>query len=480
MANITGTNGKDTLTGTAENDAIAGLGGNDRIIASNGNDVIDGGTGNDLLDYSSFGADIGFYLTGTANISKSINTTVPINRDEIVNIETIVANPDRRNVLYGVSATFDDDPFPLFFPKILTTMDVDLSTNRLTYSIEAGANQTITLKNFNNVFAGSGNDRIKGNDLDNNIYGGLGNDMIIGSKGNDTINGGGDRAPSQPRPENNTVDYSNLGRTTKIILAGDYSLSGSREMKIDKSDFGVDTVKVGTERIIGANDRDNTIDTSGLLVDRQLNINLANNFLKVTVPGSRFSPTITDTYEVINFVNVVGSKYNDTIIGSNKKGKLTGGAGNDTITGGSKNDRITGSDRTARGVGEVDTLTGGGGRDKFILGDKGGAYYVGTGNNDYALITDFDLFKDSISIGSLKDYSFAIEATNTINLYSGKDVNTRDLIAKIQITGGISSIASNSRSVMGYDSNLNALIGKIDILAGPESVGESLLEMQDS
>jgi hypothetical protein len=148
---------------------------------------------------------------------------------------------------------------------------------------------------------------------------------------------------------------------------------------------------------------------------------------------------------------------------------LTGGGGSDSITGGSKNDRLTGTDSTARGVGEVDTLTGGGGRDRFILGDKNGAYYVGNGSNDYATITDFNLFQDSIDLGSLKNYSFALEGTNTIDLFSGKDVNTRDLVAKIQIAGGISSVASNSRSIAGASPNLDSIISKIDVLSGTAS-----------
>ena len=150
--------------------------------------------------------------------------------------------------------------------------------------------------------------------------------------------------------------------------------------------------------------------------------------------------------EVVNFVNAIGTKGDDKIVGANKNSELTGGGGNDTITGGNKKDILTGTDSTARGVGEVDILTGGGGRDKFILGDTNGAYYVGKGNDDYATITDFNLFQDSISIGSLKDYSFAAGGNNTINLYSGKDVQTRDLVAKIQLAGGISTVNSNARS----------------------------------
>jgi hypothetical protein len=100
-----------------------------------------------------------------------------------------------------------------------------------------------------------------------------------------------------------------------------------------------------------------------------------------------------------------------------------------------------------------------------VLGDKNGAYYVGKGANDYALITDFDLTQDSISIGSLKNYSFALEGKDTIDLYSSKDINTRDLIAKIQIAGGISTVSSNAKSALSPDASLNAFVGKLNIIS---------------
>lgn len=175
---------------------------------------------------------------------------------------------------------------------------------------------------------------------------------------------------------------------------------------------------------------------------------------------------VAQQIEAINFVNVIGSDNNDTIVGANKNGILTGGRGNDNITGGNKSDTITGSDITARDVGEVDTLTGGGGRDKFVLGDSNGAYYVGKGKDDYALITDFNLFKDSIDLGGFKDYSFGSGANNSIELYSGKDVNTRDLIAKIQVGNSGSSLRKSSSG------GIDGISSQINILSGASSIAE--------
>ncbi|NJK60378.1 MAG: hypothetical protein HC918_09240 [Oscillatoriales cyanobacterium SM2_1_8] len=50
------------------------------------------------------------------------------------------------------------------------------------------------------------------------------------------------------------------------------------------------------------------------------------------------------------------------------------------------------------GRGEIDTLTGGAGSDVFVLGDSRRAFYLGTGAQDYALITDFNPATDFLQV----------------------------------------------------------------------------------
>jgi hypothetical protein len=309
------------------------------------------------------------------------------------------------------------------------------------------------------VIGTNGKDILRGTDGDDKIFGLTGDDIVIGSKGNDILYGFFPPMPKGPAigsEEKNIVDYSNIGRPVKLILSEFFTLN------VDKSGFGLDSI-VDFSQIIAPINGQNQIDGRSISSARGLNINLGNNY---ALGGTVSLFGIGVGIEIKNFVDAIGTKNNDTIVGANKKGKLTGGGGNDTINGGNKNDILTGSDSTARGVGEVDTLTGGGGRDKFVLGDANGAYYVGKGKDDYATITDFNIFQDSISLGGFKNYSFASGDNNTIELYSGKDVNTRDLIAKIQLTGGISPRSTNSRSVMGADASLNAITSKLDIVSG--------------
>ncbi len=84
---------------------------------------------------------------------------------------------------------------------------------------------------------------------------------------------------------------------------------------------------------------------------------------------------------------------NDRLIGGSGNDKLFGEEGNDRLLGGSGKDVLQGSSKNKRN--EKDILTGGGSGDRFVLGNKNGAFYndnrVGTmGLKDYALITDFD------------------------------------------------------------------------------------------
>jgi Ca2+-binding RTX toxin-like protein len=444
MAPITGTNTANVLYGTSGDDELLGLGGNDRLVASVGNDILNGGTGTDIADYRNLDENI--TLTPRGVLDKSGG-----GQDKLVEIETIWGNTNRVNTIDASSANGTG-----------AGIDVDLSKDMLRVFIPSLGYRDVTVKNFSNIIGTDRSSRFVGNYRNNNITGGSSNDYIVGSRGNDTLDGGGGF---------NTLDYSGLGRAVKILPRG----------KIEKSGFGTDTVN-NFSKIIGATNQTNTIDASSdTASDASLNVNLANNSLGINnVPfvGSQ-------QFEVVNFVNVIGSKNDDTIVGGNVASKLVGGGGSDTISGGNQNDSITGTNRTARGVGEVDNLSGGGGSNKFILGDSRGAYYLGNGANDFAMINDFNLFTDSLDLGRLRDYSFNVEASGIVDLFSGSDVNTRDLIAKIQIANGDSALNRTAKSAMGVSSMLAKASGlgldssgistQINVLSGANSIAESVV-----
>ena len=115
----------------------------------------------------------------------------------------------------------------------------------------------------------------------------------------------------------------------------------------------------------------------------------------------------------------------DTLLGEAGNDILVGGIGNDTLIGGEGYDRLIGVDaRTRSGLNEVDKLTGGTGADTFVLaqippgGETVNFYDDGdtatAGTEDYALITDFELDIDAISLaGEVSDYSLGASPQGT-------------------------------------------------------------------
>jgi len=193
-----------------------------------------------------------------------------------------------------------------------------------------------------------------------NATGGGGNDIItgnavanvlIGGAGNDTING-------------------NDGDDTIIGGVGQDTMDGG---------IGIDTISYA-----GSSAR--------------VSVNLSSNY----VTGG---DALRD--KIINFENVTGSSFDDTLTGTATDNIMSGGDGNDTITAGRGNDTVYGDggndnirgsdgndvinggegDDTLRGEGQNDTLDGGAGAD--IL--------TGGNNNDTFLFTVLDGAKDRIT-----------------------------------------------------------------------------------
>ena len=104
-----------------------------------------------------------------------------------------------------------------------------------------------------------------------------------------------------------------------------------------------------------------------------------------------------------NFENVNTGSGDDTITGTNGDNAIDTGAGNDVIIGGQRGDHT-----------EIDRLTGGSGSDKFLLGDYHGNLYSVAGDNDYALITDFEKGQDTVRL-DLESYTLDISPINDIS-----------------------------------------------------------------
>jgi hypothetical protein len=83
------------------------------------------------------------------------------------------------------------------------------------------------------------------------------------------------------------------------------------------------------------------------------------------------------------------------------------------------------------GTGEIDTLTGGSEQDIFVLGDQSQLYYIGSGNNDFALITDFNILEDEINVGN-NQVIYTEITLNELGLGVAISSQNGDLIAFVQ------------------------------------------------
>ena len=156
---------------------------------------------------------------------------------------------------------------------------------------------------------------------------------------------------------------------------------------------------------------------------------------------------------------ITGGDGNDALLGESGNDILNGGRGNDSVFGGAGGDRIfgdegndvlTGADAAAgRGFGEIDRFTGGAGRDRFVLGVTGGAFYndgnISTsGISDYALIADFNALEDTIQLSGSKS-RYTLGATPT-GLATGTAIflneSRAELIAIVQGSTNLSLSAN--------------------------------------
>src|SRR5205823_6191629 len=141
-ASIKGSAGNDTITGGSKNDSIFGGDGDDRISGGDGIDEISGGLGNDTL-LGNKGNDI--LNGGDASISK----------------------PDGADVLSGGPGNDVADYRP-------RTQNMTITMNDDKANDGAPSERDNVLSDVENLFSGSGNDKITGNASANLLVGGKG------------------------------------------------------------------------------------------------------------------------------------------------------------------------------------------------------------------------------------------------------------------------------------------------------------------
>ncbi|MGL5836601.1 MAG: calcium-binding protein [Waterburya sp.] len=295
----------------------------------------------------------------------------------------------------------------------------------------------------------NGADIINGSDGNDKLIALAGNDTIFGSLGQDTVDGGAGR---------DTIDYSSVNGTVTLFPQGLLNNGDPQNSQL-----------INMETIIASSGRPNVIDASAVTTDlgATLDINLGTN--KLTV--KKIPQLGTQNFTVQNFVNVSGTQNQDIIVGNSQANDingndgndaLTGSGGNDIITGGGGNDTLSGTDSSVRGLGELDTLQGGIGTDRFVLGDRSGAFYATQGNGDFAKINDFEA-GDQIQLGVGDTYQ-VVRGSGNFQLFVTTG-DTNDLIA--DVTFGSTS-ASNARVSSSTDILTEVPEGDFSVDSGEE------------
>ncbi len=333
IENVIGSNGNDSLVGGTFATALYGGAGSDTLVGGSGPALLEGGPGADKLvggagtntasyESSSDGVSVsllsgtgnggdatGDVLTNIQNLIGSYYSDILIGNNSANQIsggaggndylmgeagnDTLTGGPGN-DTLDGGSGADSLDGGGGVNEATYWDSSAPVNVNLLTSSATGGDAAGDTLTNIQDIAGSAGNDTLTGDNNNNLLIGLAGNDTLLGMGGNDTIDGGPGADYMDGGSGNNTVDYT--------------------EASNDTTSGGV-TVNLEASTATGG-------DAAG------------------------------DT--IVNFQNVIGSNYTDTLIAIHTGSSLVGGYGNDTLLGGVGND-------TLEGDAGNNVLSGGGG-----------------------------------------------------------------------------------------------------------------------
>lgn len=333
---LDGEAGNDTLTGSILNDTLLGGQGTDLLVGGAGADSLDGGGGTDTADYSGSLAPVVVDLTLLTG-----QTGGDAAGDILINVEALIGS--------------------------------------------VGADSLIGADTVNRLTGGAGADFLDGGGggADAADYAGSAAAVVIDLSDGLAETGGdatGDVLVNIEQifgSDNDDTITANDGGMLLDGAAGDDSLTGGS---------GDDTLAggAGADRLDGGGGS-NTLSIDGGAVI----VNLADG----TVSGGDLEGDV-----IINFVNVLSSFGDDTLIGSNQQNQLDGRGGNDQIAGGNGPDLLiggNGADSLAGDNGD-DTLIGGPGGDSLTGGNGPDQFFYGAPEQGLDLITDFVSGEDSV------------------------------------------------------------------------------------
>jgi Ca2+-binding RTX toxin-like protein len=324
----------------------------------------------------------------------------------------------------------------------------------------AGTSFGFQIANFVDVLGTNNNDTVTGSSAANLITGAGGDDVIFGSAGNDSLRGGAGF---------DVVDYSGLGAAVTLKSGG----------VVTKGALGTDTlgtfdVAAGAietfERVVGALGEKNVIDGTSVVGAVNQNVNLAAGTFSstVVVPTGGFAAGTTFGFQIANFVDVLGTNNNDTVVGSTGANLITGAGGNDSLAGGGGADTVTGGagNDTLRGDGGNDSLDGGDGADRLTGGTGQDTLRGGSGSD----VFDFN----SVAESSVSAPDIIVGTFSSPGAGAGDRIDVGDIDANIVLGGvqdfvfGVATGIGRLWAINEAGTNNTLILGNIDNVAGAE------------
>jgi Ca2+-binding RTX toxin-like protein len=344
---VSNDNDGDTLKGGIGHDTIYGQDGEDTLEGEAGNDTLDGGTGDDVF---------------------------------------IMAIDDGEDTVNGGGG--DEDTLDYSVAIAGEDVNIDLTSTTDGYSnLTINGGDSDKVKNIENIFTGSGDDYIKGDDNANTLKGNAGIDTIYGEGSDDEIHGG-------------TGVDSLYGGTGADRLFGDEgadTLSGGA---------GNDTLSGGADNNV-IDTADYSDATNGIRIDLK---DGDGDTYHVDNDGS----TVAAKDKLISIERVLGSSSKDVMHGDDNANIFEGQDGKDTLSGHEDSDTLTGGrDEDSLDGGEgTDTLVGGAGEDK-LTGGAGDDILQGDGEYSISVTANTESYKFTIGVGGVEIAYDSTASSNT-------------------------------------------------------------------
>jgi Ca2+-binding RTX toxin-like protein len=338
-----------TLTGNSGNDTLIGGNGGNRFDGGGNDDQIIGGTGADTV-YLSSGSDSIALGSGNDTIySTTTNNGVVIMLDYAQAVTAGVGGQIPTSVVTNGTNGYDGFAYG--------------------YDTSSGTSYS-RISGIENIYSGSGNDVLVGNNGDNFLSAGAGADILYGLGGNDTLQGGLGQNTLDGGSGTDTADFSDLGTvnitvdleagtalinsfTSNLISIENITASSGADILYGSAGDNVINGGTGSDTIFGSAGNDvldggtgsGTDTLSYAVLTAGVTANLSAGTADTAIGGMAYHSTLS------HFTHLVGSAYDDVLTGDTANNSISGGAGNDTITGG----------------GGADTLIGGAGADTFLV-----------------------------------------------------------------------------------------------------------------